>query len=132
MKSTAPRINPSFAISSRMRHLVLLAGSVLCFAQSAAEARGLALAAGRGYRAGVYRGFGYGAFPYGYYGDTTSIQSSGSSSAPSSSLPSGALRTLPSGAAPVVVFGKTYYFANGNYYSPKMYGGSTIYVVANP
>ncbi|MEO8352954.1 MAG: hypothetical protein ABI680_14570, partial [Chthoniobacteraceae bacterium] len=88
-----------------------------------------------GYRAGFYRGYGYGAYGYGYnynYGVTNTTNANNGTSGSNSSLPSGSLNSLPAGAAPVVIFGKTYYFANGNYYAPKIYAGRTIYVVSDP
>lgn len=115
----------------------LLVGAALFLNASHAQARGAVVAggdgrgfvaAGVGYRAGYNSGYGYG---YGYPAAGSNSTSSTANSA-STSLPAGYVVSLPAGAAPVVVFGKTYYFANGNYYSPLFYAGTTVYAPANP
>jgi hypothetical protein len=111
----------------------LLVGAALLLIASRAQARGAVVARGGGGGfvavGGSYRaGYGYG------YGYPVVVSNTPSATAPSfsSSLPSGYVAVLPAGAAPVVVFGKTYYFANGNYYAPLFYGGTTVYAPANP
>ena len=105
----------------------LLIGVTFLLSASPAQARDFA-----GVRAGYHAGYGFG------YGDIYGypVASSAVVVAPvgshGPSLPPGAVVTLPAGAAPVVVFGKKYYFANGNYYSPVFYGGSVVYVPENP
>jgi hypothetical protein len=37
---------------------------------------------------------------------------------------------LPLGCSPVVLNGATYYYCDGVYYQPYMYGGQTVYLVA--
>jgi hypothetical protein len=115
---------------SRNRTLLIAATLLLsvtgAMAREMVAARGGAVA-GRGFVAA--RGYGYG-YGYGYPVSTTVNVAAPAPAAPS--LPSGYIATLPPGAAPVVVFGKTYYFANGNYYSPVFYAGSTGYMPANP
>ena len=85
------------------------------------------IAATAAYRAGARAAVGYG---YGYgcgyvYPATTTVS-------PGPSLPAGCILTLPPGAAPVMVMGQSYFFANGNYYSAAIYGGMTVYMLANP
>jgi hypothetical protein len=90
-----------------------------------AKARGISA---RG-AAAFATGWGLGYSGYGY----SSAVSTGSTGGHNySSLPSGYVSKLPSDAAPVVVFGKTYYYSSGNYYSPVFYGGCTYYAPANP
>jgi hypothetical protein len=93
--------------------------------------------AARTVRANVSSGFGYGygigvgyneAYDNSYlYGTTTTT-----TTPTPSYTKSGTLTKLPADAAPVVVFGKTYYFSGGVYYLPQTSGGRTVYVVANP
>jgi hypothetical protein len=84
--------------------------------------------------AGAYRGYGYGygaGLGYGYgYGYNPVIVTTPTTYTPPP--PPAPRTTLPAGAAPVVVFGQTYYFADGTYYRAQTSGGTTVYVVANP
>jgi hypothetical protein len=112
----------------------LIAVAALLLGASDAHARG-AVAVGGGGRGfvAVRGGYGYSSgYGYGYGYPVTTTVTAAPAASQGSSLPSGYVTTLPSGAAPVVVFGKTYYFANGNYYSPIFYAGSTVYAPANP
>ena len=81
--------------------------------------------AASGYRAGY--GYGYNA-DYNnsaYYGNNNAASVTISSN-PVSALPNGYYDTLPPDAVSVVVMGQTYFFADGNYYSPMIYGGNTV------
>ena len=115
--------------------IMLIAVSFLITGQSV-RARGFVavggggrgfVAAGGGYRGGyAYRGYGY--HGYGYRGFGYGVGAAGYRSA----LPLGYHYGLPAGAAAVAVMGHRYYYADGVYYNPVFYGGSTVYVVANP
>jgi hypothetical protein len=116
-------------------HFSLLAVAVLLGSAQLAEAFPYARAAmaARTVRANVDRGFGYGyGVGVGYaYGYDNNYYNTPETITPSYTL-SGTLSQLPAGAAPVVIFGKTYYFANGNYYLPQTVSGKNVFVVANP
>ena len=114
MKSPANRISQSSSGHFRVGLLIIIAGTAFLLESSGVEARGYRYAGNR---------YGY------WYGYGTGVGGGGASSA---TVPTGYIAALPAGAAPVIVFGKTYYFANGTYYSPEFYGGTTVYVVANP
>jgi hypothetical protein len=107
--------------------LILIAG--LLMMQTAAWARdGRAIAAAGGARWGYNNANAYGY----WYGPTPAQRPANSSGRAASTLPPGYLAKLPDGAVSTVIFGKQYYWANGTDYSAVMYGGRTVYVVANP
>lgn len=116
------------------RHLLLTALLLLGSAHLAV-AIGFA-AGGAAFRAGAYRGYGYGygvglGYGYGYGYNPLIITTPAATPAPAK--PAAKLRTaLPAGAVPIVIFGQTYYFADGTYYRAQTSGGSTVYVVADP
>lgn len=115
--------------------LILLVAVALLGGAQLAEAFPYARAAmaARTVRANVYRGYGYGyGVGLGYaYGYDNNYYNTPETVTPSYTL-SGTLSQLPAGAAPVVIFGKTYYFANGNYYLPQTVNGKNVFVIANP
>lgn len=125
------------------RHsLALLTCAALVLGAAVADARGLVVGrAGRGfvavhpgYHHYPYHGYGYGYRGYGYgWGyNNLNVTVNVPTSNPDSPYPPGTLMTLPAGSAPVVVFGKTYFFVNGTYYSPQKIAGRVVFVPANP
>jgi hypothetical protein len=112
---------------SAIYHPALILGVALLLGDSIANARDFVP---RRAAVAVAAGYGYGYASYAY--SSANFSGAGSTGHIVSSLPSGYVATLPSDAAPVVVFGKTYYFSGGNYYSPVFYGGCTYYAPANP
>lgn len=135
MKLPTTLIHQSSHGSASFGLLALTAAIALLLSGSCLEARDYAGYHAGGYHAAAYHGYGYGvSYGYGYGAagvvNVTNVNSNPAPSAPS--LPPGTLTALPSGSAPVQVMGQTYFFANGNYYSAQSYGGSTVFVVANP
>ena len=130
MKSNLSSITKSSLVSPA----AYLIGGVLLLTSSFAGARDFAhpaAAAGFvGYRAGVRSDYNSG-YGYGYTAPATAAPTATGSNA-ATALPPGYVTTLPSDTAPVLVFGKTYYFSSGNYYSPICYAGRTGYMPANP
>jgi len=74
-------------------------------------------------------GWGWG---YPVYNTTTTAPATDTQQPLVPSLPDGWIATLPSDAAPVVVFGQTYYFSSGFYYQPTTYLGQKVFKPANP
>lgn len=133
MKSLPIRIHQSSAAHFRIGLLITIAGLVFLLEGRQVEARDFG-GRGRGL-AGAAIGYRYANNQNGYwygYGYGPTVGSTGSNASSRAAASTNYLTTLPAGAAPVVVFGKTYYFADGNYYSPEFRGGATVYVVANP
>jgi len=97
------------------------------FTPATPVANGYRAGYGYGYNTGYNNGYNSSA----YYGNNNTAPVTISSN-PVSSLPNGYYATLPPDAVSVVVMGQTYFFADGNYYSPMIYGGSTVFVLANP
>ena len=112
--------------SVRARGFVAAGGGGRGFVAAGGGGRGF-VAAGNGYRGGyAYRGYGYGGYGYRGFGYGAGA------AAYHPALPAGYRAALPAGAAAVSVMGHRYYYANGFYYNPVFYGGSTVYVVTNP
>ncbi len=89
-----------------------------------ASARGIEIT-----RRSPYAGYGYG---WGYPVTTAPVNPPTVNPSRGNFLPAGCITQLPADAAPVVVFGKTYYFSSGNYYQQIVFNGLTVYQPANP
>lgn len=129
------KISRPFAHSSGLLGLAAIAvAAPLFLAAPAASARDFGGLAGR--RVTFTRTPAYAnGWGWGYPVNNTPSNSNGNRNtqqALTPSLPSGYIATLPADAAPVVVFGQTYYFSSGFYYQPTTYLGQQVYKPANP
>lgn len=106
--------------------LAALAAAPLFLLAPNASARGIEIT-----RRSPYAGYGYG-YGWGYPVTTAPVNPPTVNPPRGNFLPAGCITQLPADAAPVVVFGKTYYFSDGNYYQQIVFNGQTVYQPANP